>query len=222
MPNVSLQTNATSSQVTNNGATPADTSATLANSSTNLALNNLVMPTNNNWQSILNVIQQLLNQLIANFNKPKELQLSDAQTKNAKSLFNTNLNVKVQDSNKNGQLNVGDTLVFSDTNNRTYEVKISSEDMLKAIRGDYGKALNIDLQALGNNLKAQGLLTQDTLGVVFDKNKDGKLSAGDIAVTYASKPQIALPPPGVLIPIWYLTDKPQQFIQLTSEHLKEL
>ena len=188
----------------------------------NLGSNNLMMPSNNNWQIMLNMIQQLLSQLMGSLNKPKEVNLNNAQAKNTKALFNTNLEVKAQDSNKDGCLNVGDTLVFSDTHNRTYETKISSNDMLKAIRGDYGKALNVDLQGLSKNLSDQNLLNQELLGVVFDKNNDGKLSVGDVAVTYALKPQIDLPAPGTLVPIWYLTDTPKQFIQLTSEHLKGL
>ena len=205
-----------------NQATNALSANSVSNMPSNLSLNNLMMPSNSNWQIMLNMIQQLLSQLLGSLNKPKEVSLNNEQAKNTKALFNTNLEVKAQDSNKDGCLSVGDTLIFSDTHNRTYETKISSEDMLKAIRGDYGKALNFDLQGLSKNLGDQGLLNQELLGVVFDKNNDGKLSIGDIAVTYAFKPHIALPPSGVLVPTWYLTDTPKQFIQLTSEHLKGL
>lgn len=111
--------------------------------------------------------------------------------------------LKVFDTDKNGQLNAGDTLsasIVDNTNTPPLWTHQLTENEANVINGNYGKTLGpytssllttSDLPTNPPNpanealAKALDLDTEDGeyLRVVYDKDGNGKLSAGDIALT---------------------------------------
>lgn len=140
----------------------------------------------------------------------------------------------ITDTNKDGKLSAGDTIsgtympIFSfDGISGPTEIWANTltEGDVNAINGDNGKILissklenNEEIlhrieQAL--RIREAGVVSNEYVKAVFDKNADNQLSAGDIVVVNASFSQGAIS--GEPLPVL-----PKQYIELTQEQIDQI
>lgn len=163
---------------------------------------------------------------IKSFEKPSQLNLTAEQITNlnsGQSLEFINFDPKTDqiiDTNKDGKLSAGDTISLK-SDNGTFN-HILTNDETNVINGTYGQALlnhrndaESQLQnRIGEVLDLNRLKTSNYVKTIFDKDNDGKVSAGDIALISQGRSFVpeASPPP-------YF---PEPYIQLTEENINKI
>lgn len=129
---------------------------------------------------------------------------------------------QVIDTNKDGKLSAGDTLSIADRPLKPAWTHTLTNDEVNVINGDYGKVLLSEKEQntatlryrIGEVLELKPLTTSDYVKTVFDKDNNGELSAGDIALISKGRAHI----PEAPIPPYF----PEPYIELTADDIKKI
>ena len=130
---------------------------------------------------------------------------------------------QVIDTNKDSKLSVGDILSITDGSQIQAWTHTLTNDEVNVVNGNYGEVLlsqknkdNTDLRnRIGEVLELKPLQTSDYVKTVFDKDNNGELSAGDIALISQGRNYI---PEATSIPPYF----PEPYIQLTADDIKKI